>query len=162
MTKTLCIIRHADAEEYSQAGRDHERRLTKTGISQCRQAAAFLERQDLVPDLVLASSARRTRETAVIIQEIMGLPATLARFEDAAYNATGNALLALVRTAPEQVRIQFLVGHNPGVSELAYQLTGDAPGMGKAEIQVVDFEADRWDELGGATGKRRALFRPES
>lgn len=162
MTRTLCIIRHADAEEYSQAGRDRERPLTRAGISQCRQAAAFLERQDLVPDLVLASSARRTRETAVIIQEIMGLPATIARFEDGAYNASGNALLALVRAAPAPVRIQFIVGHNPGVSELAYHLTGNAPGMGKAEIQVIDFEAESWDALGEASGKRRALFRPES
>ncbi|MBN8214998.1 MAG: histidine phosphatase family protein [Spirochaetes bacterium] len=161
MKRTLCIIRHADAEEYAGSGSDRERHLTKAGISQCRQAAAFLERQDLTPDLVLASSARRARETAVIIQEVMGLPAGIARFEESAYNATANALLALVRAAPDDVRIQYLVAHNPGVSELSHLLTADAPGLGKADIHVIDFEAARWDGLGGATGKRRALFRPE-
>lgn len=159
MTRTLCIIRHADAED--SAPRDQDRRLTKAGLTQARQAGQWLERQGLTPDRVAVSTARRTRETAVMIQEVMGFPATLLQYDEAVYNGTANALLGVCRDGALAVKVQFIVGHNPGVSELAHQLVPGAPGLGKAEIIVVELELPDWTHLGAGIGKQKFVFRPD-
>jgi phosphohistidine phosphatase len=91
---------------------------------------AHLVTEGLVPDLVLCSSARRTRETF----ERLGLGAVEIAFEDELYGAPGDALLARVRSVPEPVEDVLLIGHNPGVQDLAMALAG--PDLGEGAVRL--------------------------
>jgi phosphohistidine phosphatase len=78
------------------------------------------------PDLLLSSTARRTRDTALILAREFGLSAHAVRHMDRLYNATANALEMAAQDAAMRHAHIVLVAHNPGISELARRLTGDA------------------------------------
>ena len=80
----------------------------------------------LRPDLLLSSTARRTRETAQILAREIGLAAGAVRFSDRLYNASASALEAAPRMQLRRCTHVMLVAHNPGISEFARRLSGDA------------------------------------
>ena len=78
----------------------------------------------LLPKVLLASPARRTRDTAMILARELGLAADTLRFDDGLYNASAAELEAAARRPPLTAHV-MLVAHNPGISEFARRLSGD-------------------------------------
>jgi phosphohistidine phosphatase len=117
-----------------------------------------MKTQDLVPDCIIASPSRRTRETAELVLEELGLAAETLRWDERTYDADVTTLLHVLAGAPGEARRLLLVGHNPGLEELIRHLGGDTardPEKGKflptcalARLRV----AAAWPELraGGA------------
>ncbi|HTI85366.1 MAG TPA: histidine phosphatase family protein [Alphaproteobacteria bacterium] len=122
-TRLLLLLRHAKAAQSAADGKDHSRPLEDRG----RVAAAAMGQwlaghPKIAPELVLCSTAERTRETLGIVAE-QGVAAP-ARFERELYLAEPAAILDCVgRVAPAVQRI-MVVGHNPGIHELARALVG--------------------------------------
>lgn len=79
----------------------------------------------LTPDVVLVSSARRTLQTLELVRPAFE-PGTLIEPMDAIYLAPWQSLLALLREAPETARSVMIIGHNPGLHDLALALLGSA------------------------------------
>jgi phosphohistidine phosphatase len=124
-TKRLTLIRHASAEHDADV-RDFERPLSRKGQNEALEMARrFLER-GLIPDLILASAATRTRETAETFAKVLGVAARLVQADDALYLAEGEAILTTIRAVGPRVGHLMVIGHNPGISAAAISLAPEA------------------------------------
>ncbi len=101
---------------------DHARGLDGAGLQAASAMRRAMRELGLVPDMVLVSSARRTLETLEALEPWDETP--LIETMDALYLATSVQILSLVRAVPETVRSLMVVGHNPGVHDLALTLAG--------------------------------------
>lgn len=136
-TRTLVVVRHAQAESF--ASGDHARRLTDAGTADARALGAGLVHEGLVPDAVLVSDAVRTRETWQAMQEgARDAGAEWRPTEEitrAAYNAEVDVLLQLIRESPAAARCVVVIGHNPTVASTALLLEdGDGDATAAAEM----------------------------
>ncbi|MCE7032289.1 histidine phosphatase family protein [Lysobacter sp. GX 14042] len=149
--RELILLRHAHADPAALGQADLDRPLSAEGLAEAEAAGNWLRSQNLVPDCVLCSPARRTRETLEAVLGVVGY--VEQRVEDAIYEATPGALVALADALPESERL-MLVGHNPGLEQLAALLhsgqSGDYRGIPPAGIAVLALPAARALEPGSA------------
>lgn len=126
-TRLLLVLRHAEAGPhlYSGAG-DIERPLTETGRQQAVKIGQKLAQLALPQPLqLLCSPARRTRETAAGV--LSALPETVTpELENGLYGADLNTLYGFIHGTPDHVQTLLLIGHNPAIGALAYNLAGRA------------------------------------
>ncbi|MFF5172462.1 SixA phosphatase family protein [Micromonospora sp. NPDC000089] len=161
--RTLVLLRHAKAEQPAGGAQDAERRLTARGHADAAAAGAWLARHALLPDVVLCSTARRTRQTwHDVALGMTGSPAEggpaggrpAIRYEAAAYEAHPDALLELVRAVDPEAGTVLLVAHNPGISLFSALLDperADRDGLRTTDL-VVHRPTSTWADLaaGGA------------
>lgn len=161
----LTLFRHAKSSWRDPDLDDFDRPLNKRGREAAPRMAAFMRKQELAPDLVLCSSAVRTRQTWDLLAPAFPDDTTV-RFEKRLYLATSDILLARLRRLPKDVRHVLLIGHNPGLHFLALELAGrGAPDDLEAlatkfptcALAVIDVDMPRWDELSEGVG-RLVLF----
>jgi phosphohistidine phosphatase len=139
------LLRHAKSDWNQPKVADHDRVLNKRGRRSAKEIAETVRREGITPDVTLVSSAKRAQETVAKLD----LPLT----KDAAlYNASATDLLTRVRSLSEDVQSVLLVGHNPGIEELAGQLS-DEDGMSTATLLAFDVEAPTWAELDVSSGR---------
>ncbi|HKJ12307.1 MAG TPA: histidine phosphatase family protein [Ornithinimicrobium sp.] len=129
----LVLVRHAKTERVGPPGQgDHGRRLTERGVADARAAGRWLLEAGLKPDLVVCSTATRARQTwqamagAIGDDRTPGLAEVETWQEPRAYLATTEDLLAVLAEVPDGVRCLALVGHSPGIPDLA-DLLSDGP-----------------------------------
>lgn len=154
-TRTLVILRHAKAAN-PDGVIDVDRPLTERGQLDARAAGAWLVEQGIVPDLVLCSPARRTRETWHGVALALAA-APEVRYADDVYNASLDELLDVIHTADGATTV-LLIGHNPGLAELSAVLdpSGALPnGFPTSAIAV--HRADRaWPDWAARAAPRAA------
>jgi phosphohistidine phosphatase len=121
----LILLRHGEAEAGSETGGDFGRRLTGRGREASAAVASALADVGLIPDLALVSAAVRTRETWAAMSGL--LPGCEVRFEEGLYLAEAPEMQRQVRSAGA-ASVVLLVGHNPGLQELAEALMAEASG----------------------------------
>lgn len=114
--RVLLLLRHAKSD-WDVGEADHERPLNRRGRADAEAVGAVLVDHGLVPDLVVCSTATRTRETWDRALTA-GARAKEVRYLDEIYAAEVDALVAVVRALPQTARTAMLVGHSPGVPEL--------------------------------------------
>ena len=152
--KLLTLIRHAKAVEATVFEDDHERALRGRG----RRAAAVLGQQLAAtpPALILCSTAARTRQTVACATGGWDeLPPI--RYERGLYLVSAGQLLRRLEQIEPEFDSAWLVGHNPGIHDLARQLAGRAQGaedfpelsqrFPTAARAVFTIDADRWRDL---------------
>ncbi|RKN46430.1 SixA phosphatase family protein [Micromonospora endolithica] len=156
--RTLVLLRHAKAEPPDD-GPDAQRALAVRGRADAEAAGAWLARHGLLPDVVLCSTARRTRETWHGVA--MGMtgsppeggsagPAPAVRYEPDAYEAQPEDLLALLHRLEPDARTVLLIAHNPGISLLSAYLDpgrADPDGLRTSDVVVHRTGVD-WADLG--------------
>ncbi len=118
--RRLILFRHAKAEARAAGGDDFDRPLAERGRADAVLMGRVLARQALVPDLALVSGARRTAETWALAGE--AFPGTRTELCDDLYNAGPEEILAELRTHAGSAHTVIVVGHNPGLHELAVEL----------------------------------------
>jgi phosphohistidine phosphatase len=122
----LILMRHGKAERHAATGGDFERALAERGRDDAGLMARLLAQAGLTPDVALVSSARRTRETWQALEP--SFPATAVEFRKDLYHAEATEVLAAIREAGPERGTLLVVGHNPGLHELALRLAqGGAP-----------------------------------
>jgi phosphohistidine phosphatase len=119
------LVRHAHAEWPAYRGRDFDRPLTERGLEQARATGREINTAGLLPRRILASSARRTEQTARILMDQLQLPPDTLQLLDSLYNADAATLRAALRSADARSSPVLVVAHNPGISELARMLSED-------------------------------------
>ena len=142
----LIIMRHAQADS-SYGGADFARPLTKLGHQQAAQQARWLATQDLQPHIVMCSPATRTRDTAVIVSDILKLDKRHGQLVQKIYEATAGDLIEVLDTSAHEANV-LLIGHNPGVSALVSLLSGQYATMTPATIALLRLAPEperRWD-----------------
>jgi phosphohistidine phosphatase len=155
----LHLLRHAKSS-WDDDVPDHERRLSPRGARAARRVAAHLREHGVAPELVLCSSARRTRETLELLAP--ALPGTASLLvEDALYGAEARALLERLRAVPSRTAAVLVVGHNPGMEELTLLLAGGPAsmvarvrqGFPTAALVTLDTGDRPWRRLGRGTAR---------
>ena len=147
--KRLTLVRHAHAESENCRGADFERRLSKRGHTESEALGKHLLSQNLVPDLLIASSAQRTRQTADILMRELSLTPSAVKYDERLYLASAEDILRIVQAVDQSVRHLMIVSHNPGISDLAKLLAGDTrvSGLGTAEACSMIFDSEAWTVL---------------
>jgi phosphohistidine phosphatase len=116
--------------------------LNKRGRRSAAEVAETVRREGISPDAVIVSTAVRAQQTA----EGLGLTVTA---EPKLYNASADDLLARLRGLSDSAQSVLLVGHNPGMEDLASQF-GDSDGMSTATLLAFDVDADTWADITNA------------
>jgi phosphohistidine phosphatase len=151
------LMRHAKSDWASGALSDFERPLNERGERAAAAMAKVIAKLPEPPELIVSSPAVRARLTAEAVAE--ELDEVGLELKDDLYGATAGQLLQAVRALDPQFQRVLLVGHNPGMSELAGQLSGDAA----VELRTADlalFECDGdWEQASPQTFTLRELIR---
>jgi phosphohistidine phosphatase len=122
--RRLVLLRHAKAVRPEPGMADFDRGLEPRGRVEAARAAQLLADLGLQPDVALVSPARRTRETWSVVSE--QLTAGAVEEDAAIYEATAGNLLRSAAVHSE-ADILLMVGHNPGLKDLARTLMGEGP-----------------------------------
>ena len=150
--RELILLRHAHAVPAGAGQADLDRPLSPEGLAEAEAGGRWLEENGLVPDCVLCSPARRTRETLEAVLGVIGY--IDQRLEPSIYDATAGALVALADTHCDSERL-LIVGHNPGLERPVALLhsgqSGDYRGMPPGGIAVLTLPADAAIDPGSAT-----------
>ena len=120
--KTLYLLRHAKSSWDDPSLDDFDRPLSKRGRKAAPLIGRYMAEHGWQPDLALISPAVRARNTWELVSAELRAPVE-TRFEPTIYMAEPDALLALLRET-DTLRSVILVGHNPGLEQLAAILAG--------------------------------------
>lgn len=127
----LILLRHGKAEGHSPSGEDFDRALAERGVAEAAAMGRLLASHGLIPDLALVSSAIRTRETWDAVQP--AFPKARVEFARSLYEAPARVIRAMAELADGQAIL--VVGHNPGMQELAVRLLAEC-GAGEATTRA--------------------------
>jgi phosphohistidine phosphatase len=148
--KKLLLIRHAKAEKDTSV-KDIERPLKYIGIQDAAFMAEKLKESARIPQIIISSPALRTKTTAEIFADHLLLPDPA--LNKAIYEASQQALLRVINQLPDQYNFIALVGHNPGISQILYYLTGEVKEVHTSTVAEIDFDAKDWASISGSAGK---------
>jgi phosphohistidine phosphatase len=143
--RTLILLRHAKSD-WTEDVPDHDRPLAKRGRHDAPQVGRWLRGHGYLPDTVVCSTAQRTRQTWELVAAKLRAADPAVTFEPRAYGATPHTLLYLLRELQPATRTALLVGHNPGISELASALAEAPLSFPTAAVAVLVFDGD-WSDL---------------
>jgi phosphohistidine phosphatase len=149
----LYLLRHAKSSWNDASLPDHERPLAPRGRRAAKLMGDHLSEEDIHPALVLCSSSVRTRETLSRIGKALDDEPPV-QFEEGLYGAGAEQLLERLRQLPADLSSVLLIGHNPGVHELALGLAGSGVQLARLEekfptaaLATLEFELETWADL---------------
>jgi len=132
--RTVFLLRHAKSSWSDPTLQDIDRPLAPRGERAAKKIAGYVRRKEIRPARVLCSPSVRTRRTLEVIQPSLGKSCTV-EFVPALYAASRKELLRQVQALPDDIESVMLIGHNPGLQELALALASrgaDLPKLGEA------------------------------
>jgi phosphohistidine phosphatase len=151
--KTLLILRHAKSSWKNTGLADHDRPLTKRGKRDAPRMGRLLRDENLTPDLILSSTAKRALDTAEAVAEASGYEGEVESRPEF-YMAGAEAYLRALRALSDDYECVMVIGHNPGLEELVEGLTGEAEAMPTAALAQVELTLKRWRDLSDETEGR--------
>jgi phosphohistidine phosphatase len=163
----LLLLRHAKSSRDDANADDRDRPLTQRGRAAAATMRQAMQDLGLAPDLVLVSPARRTLQTLDALEPWDDTP--LREQIEALYLATTAQLLGVLHDVPETVRSVLLIGHNPGMHDLAQALIAGAQPTGAARRlgtgyptgALAEFAvAGSWLSLGPGAGRLTRFITP--
>jgi len=162
---TLYLLRHAKSSWDDATLADHERPLAPRGRRDAMRISAHLARLDVEPDLVLCSSAVRTRETLDLLLPAVGSSTVIV--EDDLYGASAEMLLERIRLVTDDVASAMVIGHNPGLEQLALMLASAGNELERLEakfptaaLATLEF-AQGWSRLAPSAATLTAFVVPK-
>jgi len=162
--RRLILFRHAKAANRALGGVDAERPLEARGRRDAEVSGLWMATAGLVPDVVLVSPSARTRETWSAVEACF--PSTRVEFLDELYDAAPEDIEAAIAGPARSAQCMLIVGHNPGMQELAINLLVEgmascdeiekvSAGFPTATVAVIDLAEDGRTHLGAMFNPRR-------
>ena len=159
--KLLLVLRHAKSSWNHPELADHDRPLNKRGKRDAPRMGELLREEDMLPDLILRSSAERARTTGDLVSEASGYEGEIRVVRDL-YAHFAGAYLDTLSALDEPYERVMVIGHNPGLEELVEGMTGDWVRMPTAALAVIRLPIKDWSELSEETqGELANLWRPK-
>jgi phosphohistidine phosphatase len=170
MGLVLILLRHAKAEPPEGFRTDTLRTLSPRGRQDSKQLRRRAGDRLGTADVVLCSPSRRTRQTLAHIRS--ALPRATVKFARSLYLASPDEILALVHKQPRRARTVLVIGHNPGLHDLALSLVGRAARGARTAAKrmatkfptcalcVIEFDQNRWKDVGVGRGVLMAFATP--
>ena len=150
--KTLVLFRHAKSSWDDERLDDHDRPLAPRGDRDAPRMGKRLARRKLDPDLLLTSTALRARATADHLAAALGLARSRIRVERRIYLASPGELLQVIADLDDNLASVLLVGHNPGLTDLANMLLPSLrlDNLPTAGVVAIECAAARWKDIDSA------------
>jgi phosphohistidine phosphatase len=159
--KTLLILRHAKSGWGDPTLADHDRPLNARGKRDAPRMGQLLADQDLTPDLIVSSTAKRARKTAAKVAEASGCKREI-ELNGRLYHAYPADYVHVLREVDDQHQRVLVVGHNPGLEELVATMAGEYLPMPTAALAHVVIDIDYWGDLKtSTTGRLVSLWLPK-
>jgi phosphohistidine phosphatase len=166
--KQLFLLRHAKSGWGDPRLADHDRPLAPRGERAVPKVALQLSRWLDGPLLVLCSTALRTRQTLAHVESVLTVPVAV-EVERGLYLASASALLERVQGVDVEVGRVLVIGHNPGICELAADLCDPAAthsarlrnSFPTAALARLEFEVADWGAVEFGEGRLVAFVRPK-
>ena len=169
MAKTILLLRHAKSAWSDPRLDDHERPLSRRGEQAAKAMADHIVLREPRPDLILCSTAMRTRQTLAPLLTLLDAPAPPIALENGLYLASEDVLLAHLRSVGDAVATVLLIGHNDGIWHLAEGLAGSGPAAALAALRdkyptgsLATLKAPDapWHDLAWGSAELAAFIRP--
>lgn len=166
---TLALLRHAKSSWSHPELNDFARPLNARGEAAAPLIGRTLASVGLKPDVILCSSAERTRATLAGLATACPLGDAPVSYEDELYLASPDVLLGRLQKLAPEVTSALLIGHNPGLEELAHMLvkTGDARSIIAMEhkfptgaLAVFTLPATKFADIGPEIGRLEHFITP--
>ncbi len=160
--KTIYLVRHAKSSwKYAELD-DFERPLNKRGRKSLLAMREILNNLKVAPDLILSSPAARAAMTARAIADTIDYPLDKIQYREALYMAGDDVLIKIIKEIKDSVQKAMLIGHNPGLTELANyvsdQGTANIPTCG---LFCVDLDVFSWNKTHEHCGSLRFFEFPK-
>ena len=158
--KTVTLFRHAKSGEKNNPRiDDFDRPLADRGLKAAPKMGAAMRDRHLRPNLILCSPSVRTRQTLTLASAEAWDDAPKIRFDKRLYEANAETILEVLKEAPEDVDHVMIIGHNPGMQDLAVMLSVSGrerqqlkDKLPTAAVVTLEFDEDLWTDLQPATG----------
>jgi phosphohistidine phosphatase len=155
----LYLLRHAKTDPNSKTGNDFDRRLLPRGKSQSLLMADNFLNQNITPEKILCSTAKRTQETfKYTLDSSKKLPVV---FLDELYLCNAATYLNYI-CKETTIKELLIIGHNEGISTLASYLTEESIHLKTCELVVLEFQVDEWAGVSAGTANVTHRYRPET
>lgn len=158
--KTLLLMRHAKSSWSNPRLADHDRPLNPRGKSAAPLMGEWLAQQELIPEVILCSTAERAKQTVEYLLQSLPFEGEVI-YSRMLYHAGDEAFSEELSKLGEDIAIAMIVGHNPGVEYAVDNYCGEWHRMPTAAIARIDFPISHWHELDQQDeGELVALWRP--
>lgn len=166
--RRLLLLRHAKTERAEPGGRDRDREITKRGRTDASRIAAYMAVHGFIPDLVLVSTAKRSQQTWALVEPALADRKPRVVVEERIYQAEAEQLMEVIRET-RNARAVLVVGHNPGLHDLAMLLiaSGDidarqrlSEGLPTSGLVVIDLAFNDWSRLHPHAGRLERFVSP--
>jgi phosphohistidine phosphatase len=159
--KTLLLMRHAKSSWKIKNIADHERPINKRGRRDAPRMGQLLADRELVPQLILSSSALRARQTAELVAETAGYDADIL-YRDDLYMAEAEGYISALHELPDTLERVMLIGHNPGLETLLQLLSNRIESLPTAVLAHIVLPIDHWGLLNNdVEGDLIEIWRPK-
>ena len=159
--KTVWLLRHAKSSWDDGALADHDRPLASRGRKAAKRIRDWAGEHGVRPQLVLCSTALRARDTLERVLPGLGDPEV--ELESGVYHATAETLMERLRRLPSGADSVMLVGHNPGLEDLASELAPPGPdALPTAALAELRLEIEDWRDVRRGCGLLERLVLPRS
>ena len=158
--KTLYLFRHAKSSWDDPSLTDFDRPLNKRGEKAAPLMGKVMRARDVCPSIIICSPSKRTRQTAKLALKKAGLDEAEIVFKNDLYLATTGGLLEIIHKTDDLLNTSMLIGHNPGLSELVYLLTGVEEAFPTAALACLRLNVAHWKDVRTGCGKMEWIVRP--
>jgi phosphohistidine phosphatase len=162
--KQLLIVRHAKSDRNDPSLADFDRPLNDRGHKNAVEMAKRLVKQDIIPGQLVSSPALRAISTANYFADKLGIDRSGIVKNRDIYEASAHTLLKVINGFDDDSDITALFGHNPGLSEIAFQLSDNAglENLPTCGMALIEFPFDKWSMVSRGTGKLLLYDFPKS
>lgn len=152
MQRTLVLVRHAKSSWVNPLQSDFERSLNERGEQDAPRMGERLQHLNIIPDLIISSTAKRAKQTAKKIAQPLGYSDEKILLVDKLYHCIPSVLEEVINEVDYSYNTIFIVAHNPGITDFVNELV---PGfsidnMPTCGIVAAHIEAEEWSDFGFA------------
>jgi phosphohistidine phosphatase len=146
------MIRHAKSSWANPLQSDYDRPLNERGMQDAPMMGERLKKNNIIPDIIIASTAKRAAQTAKKIAAAVGYDTEKILWKNSLYHCIPSVFEEVIREIDDTIQSAFIVAHNPGITEFANELV---PGfkidnMPTCGIVGAHVEADSWSDFANA------------
>jgi phosphohistidine phosphatase len=144
--RTLLLVRHAKAKSEREGVSDHDRPLKKRGKRDASRIGWLLVEQDLMPQLVISSTAKRARGTAKRIAQACNYMGEIVLL-DLLYHGGPTGYIHVLQRVDDRYHRIMVVGHNPDIELLLEVLTGESEAFRTGGVACIELPIDAWVDI---------------
>lgn len=171
--RRLMLLRHAKTESDAPSGEDIDRRLDQRGHEDAATIGHWLAQHRLHADHVLVSTAVRARQTWDVVEPLLSAvakPSQVAHLAELYLAEPSDILRAIRQAAAKDSHPLMVIGHNPGLHELALGLVADGDKAGRKALAgnlptsglvIIDFAIENWNEVSFQAGRLEQFVSPK-